>query len=125
MVQSLRNADYDAALAGVDGANQAVVLDAAAATMADVTANALADVALAAGDIVLAAGTPTGREAQVAAKLGVPVDTSGTPTHLALVNTGDAPTDPPRALTEVGGPDLTAGSTVDIPAWKVIYNQPT
>jgi hypothetical protein len=78
-----------------------------------VTTFALADVALAGGDFTKANGDTSGRKVTVAAKSAVPVDASGTATHIALV-------DGTRLLrvTTCTSQALTSGNTVNIPAHK-------
>jgi hypothetical protein len=123
MTKFLRTADFDAALAGVDGADSMVVCSAYPTTYTEATATfKLAQVAMAGADIVLGAGSPDGRQATMSAKAGVAVTATGTPTHVALVNTGDSTI---RAVTECTGPGLTNGSTVDVPSWRVVYRNPT
>lgn len=81
----------------------------------------LAIVTTAAGDFTKAAGTGTNaRQTTVAAKSGVSVTASGTPTHIALVDGTVL-----RFVTTVTGPALTSGSTVSIPAWVINVTQPT
>lgn len=73
----------------------------------------LADVALAGGDFTKADGDTSGRKVTVAAKNAVPVDTTGTGTHIAL-------SDATRLLrvTTMTSQPLTAGNTCNIPAHK-------
>lgn len=87
-----------------------------------VTTYALADVAMVPGDgndFTIADGDTSGRKVTVAAKAGVPVDTSGTATHVAL-------SDATRLLyvTTCTSQVLTAGNTVDFPAWDVEVADP-
>lgn len=87
-----------------------------------VTTYALADVAMVPGDgndFTIADGDTSGRKVTVAAKSGVPVDTSGTATHVAL-------SDATRLLyvTTCTSQVLTAGNTVDFPAWDVEVADP-
>lgn len=78
-----------------------------------VTTFKLADVALAGGDFTNADGDVSGRKVTVAAKSAVPVDASGTATHVALV-------DATRLLrvTTCTSQPLTSGNTVNFPAHK-------
>lgn len=75
--------------------------------------NKLADVAMVAGDFTNSDGT-TGRKVTVAGKAGVPVDTTGSATHVALC---DATT--VLYVTTMTSQALTSGNTVDIGAWVV------
>lgn len=78
-----------------------------------VTTFKLADVAMAGGDFTKADGDTSGRKVTVASKSGVPVDSSGTATHVALV-------DATRLLrvTTCTSQALTAGNTVNFPSHK-------
>ena len=85
-------------------------------TPTDLT-NSLADVTMTAGDgndYTIAQGDAGAgsRKVTVAAKSGVTVDTSGTPRHVVLTLSSVI-----RLVTTCTGPDLTASSTVDFPAW--------
>jgi hypothetical protein len=87
-----------------------------------VTTYALADVAMTPGDgndYTIGDGDTSGRKVAVAAKSGVPVDTSGTATHVAL-------SDATRLLyvTTCTSQVLTAGNTVDFPTWDVEVADP-
>ena len=81
-----------------------------------VTTYALADVTMTVntGDYTLANGDTSGRKITVAAKTGVPIDTTGTANHVALVSVGDTTL---RAVTTCTSQALTSGGTVDFPAW--------
>jgi hypothetical protein len=70
-------------------------------------------VAVTGTDFTLADGDTSGRKMTVAAKNGVPIDANGTGSHVALV-------DATRLLfvTTCTAQVLTAGGTVDVPAWK-------
>lgn len=85
---------------------------------------ALADVTMTVdtGDYTLADGDTNGRKITVAAKTGVTIDTTGTATHVALVKTGDTTL---RYVTTCTSQALTAGGTVDFPAWKITIADPT
>jgi hypothetical protein len=85
-----------------------------------VTTYALADVAVSSSDITLANGDTSGRKGTVAAKTNVTVDTSGTATHVALV-------DGSRLLyvTTCTSQALTSGNTVNFPAWDIEISDPS
>jgi hypothetical protein len=88
-----------------------------------VTTYALADVAMTPGDgndYTIADGDTSGRKVTTAAKSSVTVDTTGTATHVALV-------DGTRLLyvTTCTSQGLTSGNTVDFPAWKAEIADPT
>jgi hypothetical protein len=103
----------------------------AACTQMDVTSdvstpanltNSLADVTMAGGDFTKAQGDAGAgsRKVTMGAKSGVVVDENGTPRHVVLSLTGTI-----RLVTTCTGPDLTATSTVDFPAWKYEIGVPT
>lgn len=78
---------------------------------------ALADVTMASGDFTNANGDTSGRKSTVAAKSGVLIDTSGTATHIALLDVTNSKllyvtTCTSQALTANGS------NTVNFPAWK-------
>ena len=86
-----------------------------------VTTFKLADVAMTPNtDYTKANGDTSGRKVTVAAKSGVAVDTSGTGDHVALC-------DATRLLyvTTCTSQGLTAGNTVNFPAWKAELADPS
>ncbi len=85
-----------------------------------ITTYKLADVATAPGDFTVANGDTNGRKVTVGAKSAVPIDTSGDATHIALV-------DATRLLmvTTCTTQTLTAGNTVNIPAFDDEIADPT
>jgi hypothetical protein len=86
-----------------------------------VTTFKLADVAMTPNtDYTKADGDTSGRKVTVAAKSAVPVDTTGTATHVALV-------DATRLLyvTTCTSQALTSGNTVNIPAYDLEIADPT
>jgi predicted transcriptional regulator len=87
------------------------------------TTYALADVAITSADLTLANGDIDGRKVTVAAKSGVEVDTSGTATHVALV---DATSGRVLAVTTCDSLPLTAGSgnVVSFPNWTFTLRAP-
>lgn len=122
MAKSAPDAFLDAAFAWLDDATSMVVCSAQPTTYAEaVTTFALADVVVAPTDFVVANGTTSGRKVTVAAKAGVPVDATGTATHIALVTTTGSVL---RYVTTTTSQALTSGNTVDIPAWTVEIADP-
>lgn len=116
----------DAALKEPQKAVRAIVCAGAPTTYtAATTTNALADVALAAADLVIGAATApaTGRTLTIAAKAGVPIDTSGTADHVALVtDTGSIL----QYVTQLSASQaVTAGNTADLAAWTINIAAPT
>ena len=84
---------------------------------------ALADVTLASGDFTVANGDTSGRKVTVAAKSGVTIDTSGTATHVCLLDVANSKLLYVTTCTSLA---LTAGggNTVNFPAWKIEIADP-
>lgn len=124
MAKWMNDAGADAALDYWTDADKLIVCSAQPATYAEaVTTYALADVDLDAGDFTKANGDTSGRKVTVAAQTGLLIDTSGTPTHFALVKTGDTTL---RYVTEASGGALTANgsNTCNTSAWKIEVRDP-
>ena len=83
---------------------------------------ALADVTMASGDFTIANGDTSGRKLTVAAKSAVPVDTSGSAQHVALLDVTNSKL---LYVTTCTQQALTAGNTVNFPAWKIELADPT
>lgn len=85
---------------------------------------ALADVTMASGDFTAANGDVSGRKLTVAAKTGVLIDTSGTATHVALVDVTGTLLD---VVTTCTSQALTANgsNTVNFPAFDIEIADPT
>jgi len=114
----------DAALGVVDNATRLVVTSAQPANFAGIAAVALADVTMTAGagngDYTLANGDTSGRKLTVAAQSAVPIDSSGTATHVCL---DDGTT--LLYCTTCTSQALTAAGTVDVPAWDIEIADPS
>ena len=82
----------------------------------------LADVALVGGDYTKAAGDVDGRKVTIAEQLAVPVDHNGIGTHVVIVDTVGVVI---KAVTTCTNVDVSAGGTVDLPAWKITLRDPT
>lgn len=76
---------------------------------------ALADVTLAAGDFAVANGDVSGRKITVAAKSAVPVDSTGTATHVALLDVSGTAL---LFVTTCTSQGVSSGGTVDFGSWK-------
>src|SRR5687767_8311208 len=122
MPKTVHDAVLDAAFNELDAADLMTVCSSQPTTRTEaVTTFKLADVAMTPDtDFTNADGDTNGRKVTVAAKSAVPVDTSGTATHVALV-------DGSRLLyvTTCTSQALTSGNTVNIPAWDVEISDPT
>lgn len=121
MAKLVHNDVLDAAFNELDAADLMTVCSSQPTTRTEaVTTFKLADVAMTPdSDFTNADGDTNGRKVTVAAKTGVTVDTSGTGTHIALV-------DGSRLLyvTTCTANILTAGNLVDFPTWDVEIADP-
>lgn len=124
MAKAAPNAFFDAALAWLDDSTKQIACSAQPTTYTEANSTfALADVVMTAGsDYTIADGDTSGRKVTVAAKSAVPVDTTGTATHIALVTTGDSTL---RYVTTCTSQALTSGNTVNFPSWKIEIADPT
>ena len=122
MAKSVHNDVLDAAHDETALADIMTVCSAEPTTRTEaITTFKLADVAMTPGtDYTKADGDVSGRKVTVAAKSAVPIDSSGTATHVALC-------DATRLLrvTTCTSQALTSGGTVDIPAHKYEIADPT
>ena len=80
----------------------------------------LADVTMAGADFTVSNGDTHGRKVRVAAKSAVPIDTTGTATHVALCTAAAL-----LIVTTCTSQALTSGGTVDIPVWDDEIADPT
>jgi hypothetical protein len=85
-----------------------------------VTTYALADVVMAGGDFTKANGDTNGRKVTVAQKAAVPIDASGTATHVAICDGTNV-----LLVTTCTSQALTSGGTVTIPTFKCETSDPT
>ena len=110
----------DAALAKVATATRMVITSAQPANFAGIAAVALADVTMTAGagngDYTLANGDTSGRKLTVLAQSAIPVDASGTATHVCL---DDGTT--LLQVTTCTSQALTSGNTVNVPAYDIEF----
>lgn len=89
-------------------------------TEADAT-YALADVTMVSGDFTLADGDTSGRKLTVAQKSGVTVDTSGSATHVALLDVANSKL---LYVTTSTSQVLTSGNTMTFNAWDIEIADP-
>lgn len=83
---------------------------------------ALADVTVDSTDFTKANGDTNGRKLTVAQQASVPVDTSGTAQHVALLDVANSKL---LYVTTCTSQSLTSGNTVTIPAWDIEIADPT
>ena len=124
MAKAAPDAFFDAAFDWLDQGTIMVACSTQPTTYTEaVTTYKLADVVMTANtDYTKADAVGGGRKVTVAAKSGVPIDTSGTATHIALCSTGDSTL---RYVTTCTPQALVAGGTVDFPAWAITIGDPT
>lgn len=110
----------DAALDKVATATRLVVTSGQPANFAGIAAVALADVTMTAGagngDYTKANGDVSGRKLTVAQQASIPVDSSGTATHVCLDDGSTL-----LHVTTCTSQALTAGNTVTVPAYDVEF----
>jgi hypothetical protein len=111
----------DAALSYVDDCTILTVCSAQPLTYAEaITTYKLADVVMTAGagngDYTLANGDVSGRKLTVVQQSAVPIDTSGTATHVALSISGSSTL---VYVTTCTSQSLTSGGTVTVPNWDI------
>jgi hypothetical protein len=122
MAKSVHNDVLDAALNVIrNSATRMTLCNAEPTTFTQANATfALADVTMASGDFTIADGA-TGRRATVAAKAGVPVDTTGTGNHLALIDVAGSKL---LYVTTTTAQGVSQGGTVDIGSWTIELADP-
>lgn len=122
MAKSVHDSVLDGAFDILDQANIMTACSSEPTTRTEaVTTFKLADVAMTVNsDYTKANGDTNGRKVTVAAKSAVPIDTSGTATHVALCDGTNL-----LYVTTCTSQALTSGGTVDFPAWDVEIADPT
>lgn len=113
---------HNAALNVIAAANALHICSGNPTDRATVLSTSLATAALTAGDFTQGAASPNGRGVTVAAKSGVEVLNDGEPLHYCLV---DATRLIAKTEVNTASPDLTDGSTTDIPAVTFSIADPT
>lgn len=123
MAKAAPDATIDSMFDYIDQSTIMHVCSGQPANYAGIAAVSLADVAMTADtDYTKADGDTNGRKVTVAAKNGVNVDNSGTATHVVLARVADTTL---RYVTTCTSQVLTAGNTVNIPAWDIEVADPT
>lgn len=120
MAKALPDATLDAPLDKIATATRQTVLSGEPANFAGIAAVLLADNVVDGGDFTKANGDVSGRKTTVAQQANVPIDSSGTASHIAY-DDGAAL----LAVTTCTNQVLTAGGTVTIPAHKFEFADPT
>ena len=113
---SVHNDVLDAAFDVIrDNCNEMMANNAEPTTRTEaITTFMLADQLMASTDFTIGEGDTSGRKVAVAAKLGATVDSTGTATHVSLVD-GTRLLYVTTCTTQV----LTAANTVDFPTWDI------
>lgn len=125
MAKSISNDVLDAALAELATGVRLVVCSAEPANFAGIAAVALADVTLTAGlgggDWSAAGdGDTNGRKVTLAQQASIPIDTTGTATHIAIDDGSVL-----LGVTTCTSQALTSGGTVTVPSFDVEFADPT
>ena len=114
----------DAALDNVATATTLLVTSSQPADRVAALAAALADIAVTPGDgngdFTIANGDTSGRKLTVAQQTDFPVDTSGTATHVCLIDGTNL-----LYVTTCTSQALTSGNTVTVPAWDIEIADPS
>jgi hypothetical protein len=113
----------DGALDVVAACTILTVCSAQPTTYAEATSTyKLADVVVDSGDFSKANGDSSGRKLTVAQQASVPIDSTGTATHVALAISGSSAL---KYVTTCTSQSLTSGGTVTVPAWDIEIADPT
>lgn len=109
----------------IDGGLDAIALStilhvcsAQPANFAGIAAVSLADVVIDGGDFTKANGDTSGRKVTIGAQADVPIDNTGTATHVVISDTTDI------YVTTCTSQALTSGGTVTVPAWDIEIADP-
>ena len=124
MGKSISDPVLDAANAKIATGTRLSVCSAEPANFAGIAAVELADVAMTAGDgngdYVISNGDTNGRKVRVQQQSAVPIDASGTATHIAIDDGATL-----LAVTTCTSQALTSGGTVTVPAFDFEFADPT
>jgi hypothetical protein len=125
MAKSTADVVFDAALNYVkNNGSRITVCNAQPTTYTEaITTFKLADVDITSGDYTGPAdGDVSGRKVTVNAQAGVTVDTTGTATHVAIVDVSNTAL---LIVTTCTSQAIVGTSTIDIPAWDIEIEDPT
>lgn len=124
MAKKIDDSVLDAAIDKLATATRLTVLSAEPANFAGIAAVMLADVVMTAGigngDYTKANGDTNGRKLTVAQQAAIPIDASGTATHIAYDDGATL-----LGVTTCTSQALTAGGTVTVPAHDWEWADPT
>ena len=123
MAKVAPDAVMDAALAYIQACDLMVLCSAQPSSYTNATTVVdIGDVALTTPDDLVIADGASGRKITIAGKNAVPIDHSGTITHIALCKVGDTTL---RYMTTVTSAAVTQGETADVPAFSIQISDPT
>tara|TARA_R100000655_G_scaffold71272_1_gene109655 strand:+ start:113 stop:499 length:387 start_codon:yes stop_codon:yes gene_type:complete len=128
MAKSLNDLVYDAALEYIaDNGGQMNICSSEPTTYAEATSTYnLADVSMTVGDgngdYTIGNGDTSGRKLAVSEKAAVTIDSTGTATHLAIVDTSNSRL---LAVTTSNSQSVVATNTVTIPGFDIELADPT
>jgi len=122
MAKAANDVFIDGGLDRIDNCVTLTVCSAQPANFAGIAAVALADVTLTAGDgggdYTKANGDVSGRKLSVLIQSAIPIDTTGTATHIVLDDGVDI------YVTTCTSQALTSGGTVTVPEWDIEIADP-
>lgn len=119
MGRATPDAVLDTMLDEIATATRLVVCSDEPANFAGIAAVALADVVIDGADFTKANGDVSGRKTTIAQQADVPIDTTGTATHVTLDDGVQL-----LYVTVCTSQALTAGGTVTVGSWKVEFADP-
>lgn len=123
MAKACNDLVMDAALDYISTSTLLTVCSAQPTTYAEASSTyKLADVVTDSGDFTKANGDTNGRKVTIAQQANVPIDSSGTATHVALSISGSSTL---VYVTTCTSQALTSGGTVTVPGWDVEISDPT
>jgi len=124
MAKATPDAVLDTFLDAIAVGTRLMVCSGQPANFAGIAAVALADVTLTAGDgngdYTIANGDTSGRKLTVAQQASIPIDSSGTATHISLDDGTNL-----LYVTTCTSQALTSGGTVTVPAWDIEIADPS
>ena len=122
MAKACNDLVMDAALDYISTSTLLTVCSAQPTTYAEASSTyKLADVVTDSGNFTKANGDTNGRKVTVSQQANVPIDSSGTATHVALSISGSSTL---VYVTTCTSQALTSGGTVTVPAWDVEISDP-
>jgi len=120
MVKKVTDGFLDGGLDAINGATALNICSAEPTTVAECDSLSLIPPhALTAGDLPIADGGSGGRRITVAQQADLSIDASGDATHVAINDGTD------YYATTCTSQTLTSGGEVTVPAWDILFNDPS